>query len=57
MFPTTDQVTAEQLASMPENGTRRELVEGVLHMMSAAGGLHGRIADKLSRRIGNHAEQ
>ncbi|MFO7905745.1 MAG: Uma2 family endonuclease [Pirellulaceae bacterium] len=57
MAHTTEQMTAEQLASMPDNGGRCELVEGVLHMMSPAGGRHGRIADKLSRRIGNHVEQ
>lgn len=57
MAHTTEQMTAKQLAAMPDNGRRCELVEGVLHMMSPAGGRHGRIADKLSRRIGNHVEQ
>jgi Uma2 family endonuclease len=57
MANTTDQLTAEQLASMPDNGKRCELVDGVLHMMSPAGGRHGRIAGKLFLRVGNHVER
>ncbi|MCO6458528.1 MAG: Uma2 family endonuclease [Pirellulaceae bacterium] len=54
---TTDQVTtAEQLAAMPNDGKRYELVEGVLHMMSPAGSEHGEIAAKLLVRIANHVE-
>ena len=47
MAPTTDPLTAQQLAAMPRDGSRRELVDGVLHMMAPAGGRHGRIAGKL----------
>lgn len=50
-------VTADELLTMPENGRRYELVEGELHMMSPAGGRHGRIALKLARRLGDHVEQ
>ncbi|MFV1966721.1 MAG: Uma2 family endonuclease [Pirellulaceae bacterium] len=57
MANTMDQLTAEQLASMPDNGKRCELVGGVLHMMSPAGGRHGRIAGKLFLRVGNHVER
>jgi Uma2 family endonuclease len=57
MANTTDQLTAEELATMPDNGKRWELVDGVLHMMSPAGGRHGRIAGKLFLRIGNHVER
>lgn len=57
MAHTTERITAEQLALMPDNGTRCELVDGVLHMLSPAGGRHGRIAGKLFLRVGNHAEQ
>lgn len=57
MTNTTDQMTAEQLASLPDDGSRRELVEGVLHMMSPAGGRHGRVAAKLLLRVGVHVEQ
>jgi Uma2 family endonuclease len=49
-------MTAEELASLPDDGSRRELLNGVLHMMSPAGGRHGRIAGKLSLRVGNHVE-
>lgn len=53
---TNQVITAEQLAAMPDDGKRYELVEGVLHMMSPTGGLHARITAKLSRRIGNFVE-
>ena len=56
MTNTTHQMTAEQLASLPDDGSRRELVDGVLHMMSPAGGRHGRVAAKLLLRVGVHAE-
>jgi Uma2 family endonuclease len=58
MSNTTDQVTtAEQLAAMPDDGKRYELVEGVLQMMSPAGGCHGRIAAKLLVRLTVYAEE
>lgn len=54
---TENRTTAQQLADMPDDGNRYELVQGVLHMMSPAGGLHGRIAGKLLLRIASHVEQ
>jgi Uma2 family endonuclease len=58
MSNTTEHVTtAEQLAAIPDDGRRYELVEGVLTMMSPAGGRHGRIAGKVYRRIANYVEQ
>ncbi len=45
--------TAEQLAKMPQDGNRYELVEGVLCMMSPAGGRHGRIAGNVFRLLAN----
>jgi len=57
MTSTSEQITAEKLALMPNNGKRCELVDGVLHMMSPAGGRHGRIAAKLLLRVGSHVEQ
>ena len=57
MSHTTDVTTAEQLAAIPDDGKRYELVDGALHMMSPAGGRHGRIAAKLLQRIANHVEQ
>jgi Uma2 family endonuclease len=57
MSNTTDHVTtAEQLAAMPDDGKRYELVEGVLQMMSPTGGQHASITAKLSRRIGVFVE-
>ncbi|MCO6458232.1 MAG: Uma2 family endonuclease [Pirellulaceae bacterium] len=54
----TDQLfTAEQLAALPDDGKRYELVDGVLHMMSPAGRDHGRIAGRLFLRIANHVER
>ena len=57
MSDTLSTMTAEELAAMPDDGNRYELVRGELKMMSPAGGRHGRIAMKLSRRIGNHVEE
>jgi Uma2 family endonuclease len=57
MANTTDRLTAEQLAALPDNGKRCELVDGVLHIISPAGGRHGRIAGKLFLRVGNHVER
>lgn len=58
MSNTTGHVTtAEQLAAMPDDGKRYELVEGVLQMMSPAGGHHGGVAARLLVRITNHVEQ
>ncbi|MBM3998486.1 MAG: Uma2 family endonuclease [Planctomycetes bacterium] len=49
--------TAEQLYSIPDDGNRRELVEGVLSMMSPAGCEHGRIAGRIFLRLATHVEQ
>ena len=49
-------VTAEQLARMPDDGNRYELVEGVLHMMSPAGGRHGKITVRLTTRLAVYVE-
>lgn len=44
-------ITAEQLATMPEDGNRYELVKGKLLMMSPAGGRHGRIAVRINKLL------
>lgn len=49
--------TAEQLAALTVDGTRYELVEGALHMMSPAGADHGRIGATLLILIGQHVRQ
>lgn len=50
-------LTAEQLAALPDDGRRYELVDGVLHMMSPAGGQHGRVAATLLYLIMRHVRQ
>ena len=54
MSTAANPTTAEQLAKMPADGKRYELVNGELRMMSPAGGQHGRIAMKIGRMLGNH---
>lgn len=54
MVTSTQIRTAEQLAAMPADGRRYELVEGELRMMSPAGGRHGRIAARLNALLWNH---
>lgn len=50
-------MTAEQLAALPDDGCRYELVQGELHMMSPAGGQHGRVAWRLGMLIGAFVDQ
>lgn len=47
-------VTADELAAMPDDGRRRELVKGVLRMMSPSGGRHGDVALRLGALLFNH---
>ena len=51
-----DVKTAEQLARLPDDGNRYELVEGVLRMMSPAGGRHGRVAVRVNKLLANHVD-
>jgi Uma2 family endonuclease len=48
--------TAEQLARMPGDGNRYELVQGVLNMMSPAGGRHGRVTVRINRLLAIHVD-
>jgi Uma2 family endonuclease len=57
MSHSTQSITAAELLEMPDDGHRYELVEGELRMMSPAGGRHGRLAQKIGRRIGDHVER
>ena len=47
-------MTAEQLADLPDDGLRHELVEGVLHTRTPAGGEHGRTGARLLVEVGVH---
>ncbi len=49
-------ITAEHLAQLPDDGNRYELVEGVLNMMSPAGGRHGRVAGRIFKLLANHVD-
>lgn len=49
--------TADELLLLKEDGCRYELIEGQVIKMSPAGSEHGRIADRISRRMGNFIEQ
>jgi Uma2 family endonuclease len=49
--------TADELLRLPDDGYRYELVEGELKKMSPAGGKHGRIAHRISLRLGAYVEQ
>lgn len=54
---TTKLMTAEELLSLPDDGSRYELVEGELRQMSPAGHNHGRIAMRLAVPLGQHVEE
>jgi Uma2 family endonuclease len=50
------QVTAEELARMPDDGSRYELVRGELRRMTPAGGVHGRVAMNIGTALTNHVK-
>lgn len=47
-------MTADELLALPEDGIRRELVEGELREMTPAGFQHGRIAGNIAGELRNH---
>ena len=47
-------ITAQQFAAMADDGKRYELVEGVLQMMSPAGGRHGFVAMRIGALLEPH---
>jgi len=49
-------ITAEELWQMPDDGHRYELVKGELVEMVPPGALHGKIAYRIARLLGNFAE-
>lgn len=50
------QVTAEELLCMPDDGFRYELVGGELRKMTPAGNIHGRVAMNLGTSLNNHVK-
>ncbi len=51
------QVGAEELLHMPDDGFRYELVRGELRRMNPAGNVHGRIAVRITWRLAQHVEE
>jgi len=49
-------MSGAQLFSTQRDGSRLELVKGVLIVLSPAGSEHGRIASRILIRLGNHVE-
>jgi Uma2 family endonuclease len=47
-------ITADELLAMPDDGIRRELVEGELREMTPAGWRHGRIAGNIAGELRAH---
>lgn len=51
------QVTAEELLYMPDDGFRYELVRGELRKMTPAGNVHGRIAMRVAWPLARYVEE
>ncbi len=56
MAPTRTLMTADQLAALPDDGQRHELVAGELRTMSPSGGGHGRLAARFTISLGQHVQ-
>lgn len=54
MAGTRTKMTAAELLELPDDGKRRELVEGVLREMTPAGARHGRVAARLTSLLDQH---
>ena len=50
------QVTADELLHMPDDGFRYELVRGELRRMTPAGSAHGRVAMNIGTAMNNHVK-
>jgi len=51
------QVTADELLHMPNDGFRYELVQGELRRMNPAGNVHGRVAMSFAWRLARYVEE
>lgn len=54
MAETKIKMTAEELIRLPDDGKRRELVEGELRKMAPAGARHGRAAMRIGSLLDRH---
>jgi Uma2 family endonuclease len=50
------QVTADELLHMPDDGFRYELVQGELRQMNPAGNVHGRVTMSFAWRLARYVE-
>ena len=50
-------LTAQDLWKLGEGDTRRELVNGEIHEMAPAGGVHGDVTTRICRRLADHVER
>ena len=57
MSTQTKHISAEELLQMPDDGLRRELVNGELRTMTPAGHPHGRIAVRMTWPLAQHVEE
>ncbi len=57
MTDTKARMTAQDLLRLPDDGKRRELVEGELREMAPAGARHGRAAMRLASRLDRYVEE
>lgn len=53
----TGPTTARQLAELPDDGWRHELIDGELHTMAPAGDQHGQVAFTIGLLVGNHVRR
>jgi Uma2 family endonuclease len=56
MATTTQQMTADELLRMPDDGFRYELVRGELRKMAPAGHEHGMVGMRFGWRLAQHVE-
>ncbi|MEX2176023.1 MAG: Uma2 family endonuclease [Pirellulaceae bacterium] len=53
----TKLLTAEEFLRLPENGQRRQLVQGVVLVMNMPGFRHGEVCSRIDRKVGNFVEE
>jgi Uma2 family endonuclease len=51
------QVTADELLHMPDDGFRYELVRGELRRTTLSGNVHGRVVTNLAWRLARHVKE